>query len=177
MTAITHGKIAPVLADGSSLLQKLVLTEEQSHSIAHDLSVLVKDRSLRFSARILNVGGRALIVALLFGLMGLVLTSSVNLLAAGVVAVALLFSTDALNAVDRKLAERREVKLRELKFAETAFSLTRSQTFNKSFEEKAASYFDLIRTGEAKVGSSSSHRLRLVGVSGGRQELHHVATA
>lgn len=173
MTTITHGKMAPVLADGTSLLQHLVLSEEQSRSIAHDLVVLTKDRSARFRARMVNIGGRALTVTLLLALMGLVLANAINLLLAGVIAAALLFSTDGLNAVDKKLAERREQKLRTLKFADTVLSMTRSHTFNKTSEQKMAGYFDLISSGEARIGSSETHRLRLV-ADGGQQVLRHV---
>jgi predicted nucleic acid-binding protein len=85
----------------------------------------------------------------------------------------MLFATDALNVVDRKLSERRHNKLKTLQFANTVFAMTRSHTFNKTLDEKTAYYFDLIRTGEAGVGTSKSHRLRLV-TSGKEQVLRHV---
>lgn len=177
MTTIAHGTVAPVLADGSSLLQQTVLTEEQTGFLSHDLSVLSKDRSARFAARMLNIGVRAVIVSLLIGLAVLVMTSSINLLLGGVVAVVLLFSPDALNVLDRNLAERREKSLRTLKFADTVFSMTRSHTFNSSLQQKTAMYFELIRTGEAKVGAAPSHRLRIGGGAGEPQVLRHVVVS
>lgn len=177
MTTITHGQAAPKLLDGSSLIQEITLTAEQSLAIVHDLAVLTADRSSRFKAKVLNVGGRAASVTLLLGLAALIITESVNLVGAGILAVLLLFSVDGLNYVDKKLAERRELKTKALKFSNVVFGMTSSRTFSKSYDEKLENYFELLRNGEAKVGNSVSHRLRLAGGNGSSQTLQHVVVA
>ena len=174
MTTIAHGKTAPRLLDGSSLIQELILTEEQSRAVAHDLKVLASARSSKIMAKLLNVGGRVTVVALLLTLAALIITESVNLVGAGILAVLLLFSVDGLNYVDKNLKARRQSQTKSLKFSSVVFGMISSRTFSKTHEQKLDNYFDLLRTGEAKIGNSVSHRLRLVSGDGSTQILRHV---
>ena len=175
MTTISHGAVAPVLADGSSLLQKMTLTSEQSSAVASDLALLTSANAQARAARLLNIGVRVSSVIFLVGLACLVIAQSINLVLAGIIAVVLLFSTDILNVIDRKLSSKREVSLKGLKFADTVFGFTGSFSFNKTRQQKIDDYRTLLRTGELSFSNGTGHRILLNGGAGEPHVLLHVA--
>ncbi len=100
-----------MLPDGSRLVKELVLDDGQLLAMAEASLLLARIAMHRNVSRIINVGGRSLLVVLGFVLAFAVTVNSISLVVAAVLALVLLLTPDQLTRVDRKLAAHREEML------------------------------------------------------------------
>jgi hypothetical protein len=169
MTTLAHGKTAPTLADGSSLLQQTVLTSEQSLLVRHDTSLLKSAASFHRNVKVADIAFRSIVVLSLVVVGALVFTENINQLLAFAIVVPLLFATDASNSVIAKMTAKRVVTLKDLKLYGAVASMVNTHLFNKTVDQKRDAYFALLTTGALLFSTSDSYRLLL---SGGRDTPH-----
>jgi hypothetical protein len=163
MTTLAHGKTAPILADGSSLLQQKVLTPEQSLLIRHDTNLLSSAASFRRNARVADIAVRSLVVLVLVVVGALVFTENINQFLALAIVIPLLFATDLSKSVITKLTAKHEVTLKDLKLYGAVSSMVNSHLFNKTADQKRDAYFSLLTTGRMIFSTVDSYRLVLSG--------------
>lgn len=163
MKTLAHGKTAHVRADGSSLIRQMVLTPEQSVSLRHDLKLIKKSVATNRNLRIADIAFRAVVVLALVTVGALVFNTMINEFLALAIVVPLLFSTDAFKSVSTRIAAKHDVNLRDSKLYSTVSSMIGTHLFNKTNEQKTASYFSLLSKGEMIFSTRDSYRLLLEG--------------
>lgn len=163
MTTLAHGKTAPVLADGSSLLQQRLLSPEQSLSIRHDILLLKSAESSRRKAKVADIAVRSLVVLALVTVGALVFTENINNFLALAIVLPLLFATDASSSIIDKMSAKRAVNLTDLKLYSTVSSMVNAHLFNKSVDQKKNAYLLLLTTGKMIFSAENSYRLLLSG--------------
>lgn len=163
MTALAHGKKAPVLADGSSLLQQVLLSPEQSIFARHDTQLLRRAAAFHRNARIVNVGVRSLVVASLVTVAVLIFTENINHFIALGIVIPLMFATDASTALIAKVTAKRTIDLKELKLYSVVSGMANAHFFNKSVEQRKDAYLTLLTTGKMLFSTEDSYRLVLTG--------------
>lgn len=172
MSVISHGKIAPVLSDGSSLLQSMDFTMEQSASLQHDLAVLTKADLSRKLMKTVEVSVRVIAVLILVTTGALLWNQLMNEYLALAIVIPLLFVTDIFCFINKKMNAKREQERKSLKMLRTVFTMASGHSFNKTMEQKTEDYFSLLRTGKLLFGTeASSYRLVLSGDNGSPQTL------